>query len=58
MVNQVECHPAYPQAALRQRCDELGVAVVAYASMAQGKLLTHPVVEKIAKKYGKTPAQV
>jgi len=58
MVNQVECHPAYPQAALRQRCDELGVAVVAYASMAQGKLLTHPVVEEIAKKYGKTPAQV
>jgi len=58
MVNQVECHPHYPQTALRRRCSELGVAVVAYSSLGQGELLQNQVVMDVAAAHGKTAAQV
>lgn len=57
MVNQVECHPKYPQDQLRARCAELGITVVAYASLGQGELLCDPVVQAVAEACGRTPAQ-
>jgi 2,5-diketo-D-gluconate reductase A len=57
-VNQFEMHPRRPAAALRAACRAAGVAVVAYASLGCGKLLAEPVVQRVAKEAGKTPAQV
>jgi diketogulonate reductase-like aldo/keto reductase len=55
---QVEVHPKMPQTALRAFCAEHGIAVVAYASLGCGQLLTEPVVQQVAQRTGKTPAQV
>jgi hypothetical protein len=53
-----QVHPRYPNTALRQYCQAQGVAVVAYASLGCGDLLTHPTVVQVAAAAGKTPAQV
>jgi len=58
MVNQIECHPRYQQAANRKLCAELGVAVVAYASLGQGELLKEPAVQQVAETHGITASQV
>jgi len=59
-VNQVECHPLYPQIQLREYCRKHGILIQAYSSLGQGKqdLLAHPVVTSTATKRGMTPAQV
>jgi len=54
----VEVHPQYPNTQLREVCESMGIAVVAYASLGCGQLLQHPVVVDIAKETGKTAAQV
>jgi len=57
-VNQIEVHPRRPATALRRACEAAGVAVVAYASMGCGQLLTEPVVKQVAAEARRTPAQV
>lgn len=59
-VNQVECHPFYPQQELRAYCQQHNILLQAYSSLGQGKtdLLAHPVVKAIATKRKMTPAQV
>jgi diketogulonate reductase-like aldo/keto reductase len=57
-VNQIEVHPRWPQARLRRACAEAGVAVVAYASLGCGQLLSEPAVARIAADVGRSPAQV
>lgn len=60
-VNQIECHPAWPQEELRQWCHAHGIAVVAYASFGTGTLLQPGVaaeVETVAERTGQTAAQV
>lgn len=39
-------------------CEEQGVVLQAYSPLATGKKLDDPVVGDLAKKYGKSPAQV
>ena len=58
MVNQVELHPLLSQSDLRDYCKEEGIAVEAWAPLAQGRLLSHPALASIAEKYGKTVAQI
>ncbi|KAF5828938.1 Aldo/keto reductase [Dunaliella salina] len=58
MVNQVEVHPQRPNTCLRQLCQDLGIAVVAYASLGCGHLLQNPIVLDVAQQTGKSPAQV
>ncbi|XP_072543788.1 glyoxal reductase [Salminus brasiliensis] len=57
-VLQVEFHPRLAQKELRALCEESGVCFQAYSSLGTGVLLTDPVVQGVAERYGKTPAQV
>jgi diketogulonate reductase-like aldo/keto reductase len=58
-VNQIECHPWLPQEALRERHAELGVVTQAWSPLGQGQgVLAEPVVEELARKHGRSPAQV
>ena len=60
MVNQVEIHPFFQQAAAIENMKALGIQAEAWGPMAEGKhgIFTHPVLTEIGKKYGKTPAQI
>jgi diketogulonate reductase-like aldo/keto reductase len=71
-VNQVELHPFFNQRALRAADDGLGIVTQAWSPIGgikrygeQAKAskevhdpLSHPTVALLAKKYGKTPAQI
>ncbi|XP_019187377.1 PREDICTED: aldo-keto reductase family 4 member C9-like isoform X2 [Ipomoea nil] len=64
-VNQVECHPSWQQAKLREFCKSKGVHLSAYSPLGspgttwlKGNVLNLPVVLSVAEKSGKTPAQV
>jgi len=58
VVNQIECHPAFQQAALRAACAERNVAVQSWSPLGQGDLLGDPVLQSLAQKHGRTVAQV
>ncbi|RAZ81460.1 aldo/keto reductase [Planococcus halotolerans] len=58
MVNQVEYHPLLTQEELHQFCKARNIQLEAWSPLMQGKLLDHPVLEEIAMKTEKTPAQV
>lgn len=63
-VNQVELHPALPQEELIEYCLKKNIVLTAYSPLGNpgfsGKInvLQDPVVEKMARKYSKTSAQV
>ncbi|KAK9290751.1 hypothetical protein L1049_008927 [Liquidambar formosana] len=66
-VNQVECHPSWQQPQLRAFCKSRGVHLSGYSPLAKssrGKayikrdVLEHPVLNMVAEKLGKSPAQV
>ncbi|HWR23745.1 MAG TPA: aldo/keto reductase [Feifaniaceae bacterium] len=58
-VNQIERHPLLSQTPLIQYCEDLGIAIEAYSPLGGtgGTLLNNEVLQKIGKKYGKSPAQ-
>ncbi|KAL4337953.1 hypothetical protein AHAS_Ahas12G0161700 [Arachis hypogaea] len=64
-VNQVECHPSWQQDKLRAFCKSKGVHLSGYSPLGspgttwlKSDVLKHPVLNMIAEKLGKTPAQV
>jgi methylglyoxal/glyoxal reductase len=57
-VDQVEFHPFMYQRELLQFCNKNSTQLEAYSPLTRAKRLNHPAVVAIAKKYGKTPAQV
>lgn len=59
-VNQVECNPFFQQRELRALLDEADVKIEAYQPLGHGDeaLLSHPVIVKLAEKYGKNPGQI
>lgn len=58
-IHQIELHPYFNQAELRQVNDELGIKTQAWSPLGQGgDVLKDPVVTEIAEKHGATPAQV
>lgn len=57
-VNQIELHPLLPQSDLRGLHAELGIITEAWSPIARGRVLTDPTIEGLARKYGKTPAQI
>jgi methylglyoxal/glyoxal reductase len=58
-VNQIELHPLFQQKETRAYCDEHGIAVESYSPlMRAGEALEHPTVANLARKYGKSAAQV
>ncbi|MFJ7771966.1 aldo/keto reductase [Streptomyces sp. NPDC097107] len=58
-VNQIELHPHLQQHAVREYHAEQGIATEAWSPLGQGKgLLEVPAIVAIARKHGRTPAQV
>lgn len=57
-VNQVELHPLLTQKELRDYCSTHEIQIEAWSPLGQGNLMEHPLLQDIATKYGKTPAQV
>lgn len=59
VVNQVELHPYFPQAALRAFHDEHGIRTESWSPLAkQSDLLREPVITELAGRYGVSPAQI
>ena len=57
-VNQIEFHPFLIQPKLLKFCREHRIQVEAWSPLMQGQIITDPVVQKLAKKYQKTEAQI
>jgi 2,5-diketo-D-gluconate reductase A len=58
VLNQIELHPKFQQRTLREFHAKSGIATQSWSPLGQGKLLTDQAVAAIAKKHGKTPAQI
>lgn len=69
VTNQVECHAYFPQTELAEFCKEKNIVLTAYSPLGSpGRpaelgnegdiLLDDPVVNEVAKKYKKSPAQI
>lgn len=62
-VNQVECHPAWQQKKLHSFCQEKNINLSAYCPLSSpgtksANVLTNPIINTIAERLGKSPAQV
>lgn len=58
VVNQVELHPAFQQAALRDLHARLGIVTEAWSPLARGAPLLDPLIIHIAEHHQKSAAQV
>lgn len=58
MINQVETHPQHQQVKLAAFCREHNILLESWAPLFEGKILKNPVVQDIAQRLGKTPAQI
>ena len=57
-VNQIELHPRLQQSELRRYHAEHGILTEAWSPLGKGQLLDDPVIQEIASRHGRTPAQV
>jgi 2,5-diketo-D-gluconate reductase A len=57
-VNQIEVHPYFTQDDLRAFCGEHQIGVEAWAPLARGAVADDPTIASIARRVGKTAAQV
>src|ERR1700744_4356748 len=57
-VNQIELHPRFQQKVLRAAHAKHGIVTESWSPLGRGALLDDPVIGAVAKKHGKTPAQV
>jgi 2,5-diketo-D-gluconate reductase A len=57
-VNQVEAHPYFTNAAVRDYCKQKGITFEAWSPLARGKVLDDPVLAHIAGATGRSTAQV
>ncbi|MEG0619409.1 MAG: aldo/keto reductase [Bacilli bacterium] len=58
VINQIELHPKLAQQELREFTKKYDIKIQAWSPLMQGKLLNHPVLEEIARKYSKSTAQI
>ncbi len=58
VLNQVELHPWLPQAALREFHASRGIRTEAWSPLARGRILSTPLLDDLAAKHGRTPAQI
>lgn len=58
MVNQVEFHPELIQPELLAYCKDHEIQLEAWSPLMQGKVVDVPLLQELATKYGKTPAQI
>lgn len=58
-VNQVECHPYFPQKELKDFCAQHNIYLEAWGPLHQGvELLEDKTILQLASKYERTPAQI
>jgi diketogulonate reductase-like aldo/keto reductase len=60
-VVEVESHPYHPQWELQEFCETAGIILLAFAPLGHSlepRLLDDPVIVTMARRFGKTPAQV
>jgi 2,5-diketo-D-gluconate reductase A len=57
-VNQIELHPYFQNREVDAYGKEHGIATEAWAPIAQGAVLDDPVINEVAQRVGRTPAQV
>jgi len=57
-VNQIEFHPYLQRPDLVEYCQDNDIVVEAAAPLARTKVLDDPVIEELAEKYDRTPAQI
>ncbi|KAM4021468.1 9,11-endoperoxide prostaglandin H2 reductase-like isoform 2-T2 [Anomaloglossus baeobatrachus] len=57
-LNQVEYHPFQRPQDLVEYCKKNHIVFGGYCPLSKGQALTHPVILRLAKQYGKTPAQI
>jgi 2,5-diketo-D-gluconate reductase A len=58
VINQIELHPDFQQREARAFHEKHKIATQSWSPLGQGKLLGHPLIGEIARKLGRTPAQV
>jgi diketogulonate reductase-like aldo/keto reductase len=58
MVNQIKFHIGHGQQEIREHCTKNEILVEGYSPLATGNLLHNTVIAGIAKKYGKSVAQL
>ncbi len=58
VTNQVEYHPFLSQNRVLAACRAAGMALTAYCPLARGRVFGDPVIERIAARHRKSPAQV
>jgi len=58
ILNQVEYHPYLSQRTVLAELRRHGMALTAYSPIAQGKVFSEPVLERIGRRHGKNPGQV
>ncbi|USK70937.1 aldo/keto reductase [Peribacillus asahii] len=58
VINQIELHPRLTQVEIREFCQKHDIQVEAWSPLGRGVLLDNPTIGEIAKKHGKTSAQV
>ncbi|CAF2992128.1 unnamed protein product [Rotaria sp. Silwood2] len=57
-VNQIELHPFMQQHPIVDYCHRFGVTLMAYSPLARGSALRDPFINRLARKYRRTPAQI
>ena len=58
VVNQIEVHINKVSIDLMKYCNDLDIKIEAYSPLAHGRLLKDPKINKYAKKYNVSPAQL
>lgn len=58
MVNQIECHPVYPQLDVVEYCHKNNIVVEAWSPLGRREALENQVIKSLSRKYDKTPAQI
>lgn len=57
-VNQVEFHPFLFQKDLMEYCQDKGIVIESYSPIVRAKRSDNPVLQRLAKKYEKSPVQI
>ncbi|CAM5650301.1 Aldo/keto reductase OS=Lysinibacillus sphaericus OX=1421 GN=LS41612_22715 PE=4 SV=1 [Lysinibacillus sphaericus] len=58
VINQIEFHPHLTQEEVRNYCKEHRIQVEAWSPLMNGSLLEEALIQQLASKYNKTPAQI
>ncbi|MFL1999011.1 aldo/keto reductase [Lysinibacillus irui] len=58
VINQIEFHPHLTQEEVRAYCQDKGIQVEAWSPLMNGFLLEEALIQELASKYDKTPAQI